>query len=266
MPHCARWSSTASCPIAVLTQPDRPAGRGKRLTQSPVKQYALEQGIDVLQPKTLRDAANVEQLAALSPDLLVVAAYGLILPQDVLDIPTAGCVNVHASILPRWRGAAPIQAAILHGDEQTGISLMSMTAGLDCGPVYATSTLPIDDDDTAGQLHDSLAKLGGRLLVRHLGDILDGRLEAVEQDESLAVYAPKIQKEDARIDWNRSAGDLKRLVRAYNPVPGAWFELDEQRIKCWQASSIDMVEAPAGRCRVRQTRRRRCLRRWRTFA
>ena len=187
-------------PIAVLTQPDRPAGRGKRLTQSPVKQFAAEQGIDVLQPKTLRDPAVVEELAALKPDLLVVAAYGLILPQDVLDIPAMGCVNVHASLLPRWRGAAPIQAAILNGDEQTGISLMSMTAGLDCGPVYASDALPIGDDETAGELHDSLAKLGGRLLVRHFDDILDGRLEAVDQDESLAVYAPKIQKEDARID------------------------------------------------------------------
>ena len=233
-------------PVAVLTQPDRPAGRGKRLTQSPVKEYALEQGIDVLQPTTLRDDAIVEQLDSLSPDLLVVAAYGLILPQEVLDIPTAGCVNVHASILPRWRGAAPIQAAILHGDEQTGISLMSMTAGLDCGPVYATSSLPIGEDATAGELHDSLAGLGGRLLVQHLDDILAGRLEAVEQDESLAVYAPKIQKDDARIDWPRPAAQLKRLVRAYNPVPGAWFELDGQRIKCWRVSSIDTIEAPAG--------------------
>ena len=233
-------------PVAVLTQPDRPAGRGKRLTPSPVKDYALEQGIDVLQPATLREPGITEQLSALAPDLLVVAAYGLILPQQVLDIPAAGCVNVHASLLPRWRGAAPVQAAILHGDEQTGISLMSMTAGLDCGPVYATSTLPIGEDETAGELHDSLAKLGGRLLVRHLGDLLAGRLDAVAQDESLAVYAPKIQKADARIDWRQPATALKRLVRAYNPVPGAWFELDEQRIKCWQVSCIEMIDAPAG--------------------
>ena len=170
-------------PIAVLTQPDRPAGRGKRLTASPVKEYALQAGIDVLQPATLKNADVVAELAALSCDLMIVAAYGLILPQDVLDLPTYGCVNVHASLLPRWRGAAPIQAAILNGDPETGVSLMSMTAGLDCGPVYVMKALPIGADETAGELHDRLADLGGRLLVQHLDAIVAGDFEAVEQDE-----------------------------------------------------------------------------------
>ncbi len=233
-------------PLAVLTQPDRPAGRGKKLAQSPVKQYAIERGIDVLQPRTLRDPDIVTELAAFEPDILVVAAYGLILPQDVLDVPRSTCVNVHASLLPRWRGAAPIQAAILEGDEQTGITLMSMTAGLDCGPVYAAEAFDIGAEETAGELHDRLAELGGRLLLRHFEAILDGSLPAVEQDESRATYAPKISKDDARIDWRASAIELARHVRAYNPVPGAWFDLDGQRIKCWQVSRVDTAGAEPG--------------------
>jgi len=228
-------------PIAVLTQPDRPAGRGKRVTASPVKEYALQAGIDVMQPPTLKNADVVTELAALSCDLMIVAAYGLILPQDVLDLPTHGCVNVHASLLPRWRGAAPIQAAILNGDPETGISLMSMTAGLDCGPIYVTNALSIGADETAGELHDRLADLGGRLLVQRLDAIVSGELDAVEQDESQAIYAPKISKQDAVMDWRRSAHELQRLVRAYNPVPGAWFELDDQRIRCWNVSILDDV-------------------------
>jgi methionyl-tRNA formyltransferase len=234
-------------PVAVLTQPDRPAGRGKKLTASPVKQYALQQGIDVLQPPTLRDAGVVTELAALSSDLMIVAAYGLILPQDILDLPAHGCINVHASLLPRWRGAAPIQAAILNGDSETGVSLMSMTAGLDCGPVYAMEALAIGDDETAGELHDRLADLGARLLVQHLADILVGNLEAVEQDESQAIYAPKIGKRDAVIDWRRTASELQRVVRAYNPVPGAWFDLDGHRIKCWKAARVDDIHEEPGK-------------------
>jgi methionyl-tRNA formyltransferase len=233
-------------PVAVLTQPDRPAGRGKKLAQSPVKQFAIERGIDVLQPQTLRDRDIVAELTALEPDILVVAAYGLILPQDVLDIPRSGCLNVHASLLPRWRGAAPIQAAILNGDPQTGITLMSMTAGLDCGPVYAAEALDIGAEETAGELHDRLAELGGCLLLQHFDSILDGSLPAAVQDESQATYAPKISKDDARIDWRAPATELLRRVRAYNPVPGAWFELDGQRIKCWQASRADTAGAAPG--------------------
>ena len=233
-------------PAAVLTQPDRPAGRGKKLTASPVKQFAIAQGIDVMQPDTLRDPLVAAELAALQPDLLVVAAYGLILPQNVLDIPARGCLNVHASLLPRWRGAAPVQAAILAGDAQTGISLMSMTAGLDCGPVYVTEAVEIGERQTAGELHDLLAELGGSMLVRHLDAILDGTIEAVEQDEEQATYAGKITRSDAEIDWRLSSAELSRAVRAYNPVPGAWFRWGGERIKCWSAESAAAVDAPPG--------------------
>ena len=225
-------------PLAVLTQPDRPSGRGKRLTPSPVKQFALERGIEVLQPATLKDPDAVAGLAEFEPDVLVVAAYGLILPQSVLDIPTKACVNVHASLLPRWRGAAPIQAAILAGDAETGISLMEITAGLDSGPVYVEEALAIGRQETAGELHDRLAVLGGELLVRHFDAIVSGEIEAVEQDESRATYAGKISKQDARLDWQQPAEVLQRQVRAYNPVPGAFFLFDEMPIKCWEADVV----------------------------
>ncbi len=233
-------------PVAVLTQPDRPAGRGKKLTASPVKQYAVEQGIPVLQPVSLKDENVVEELTALRPDILIVAAYGLILPQNVLDIPTHGCLNVHASALPRWRGAAPIQAAILAGDERTGISLMAMTAGLDCGPVYSIEEIAIGDEETAAELHDRLAALGGSVLIENLHDILAGGMTAVEQDEALATYAPKIVTGDARIDWSLAADELARRVRAYNPFPGCFFFVGNRpqgglpqdiRIKVWKATA-----------------------------
>ena len=232
-------------PVAAYTQPDRPAGRGKKLTASPVKRYALEHGIPVVQPATLRAEAAVEELRALRPDVLVVAAYGLILPQAVLDIPTHGCVNVHASILPRWRGAAPIQAAILAGDAKTGISLMRMTAGLDCGPVFHVAETAIGAEETAGELHDRLAALGAATLVERLDDIVSGRLVAVEQDDALATYAPKIDKQDAEIDWQLPAADIVRRVRAYNPFPGAFtycgseIASETQRLKIWRASVAD---------------------------
>jgi len=244
-------------PVAVLTQPDRPAGRGKKLTASPVKKYALENDIPVLQPVTLRDERAAAELEALHPDVLIVAAYGLILPQNILDIPTRGCLNVHASALPRWRGAAPIQAAILAGDETTGISLMAMTAGLDCGPVYTTEEIAIGDEETAAELHDRLAALGGHLLVEHLHDILSGDTTATEQDESLASYAPKIVTSDARIDWSLPAEELARRIRAYNPFPGCFCFvgargdrpegglLQELRLKIWRASAIE-GDAEAG--------------------
>ncbi|MDJ0812109.1 MAG: methionyl-tRNA formyltransferase [Woeseiaceae bacterium] len=225
-------------PCAVLTQPDRPAGRGKQMTASPVKQFGLEQDLPVLQPATLRDDEQVAALAALEPDLMIVAAYGLILPQAVLDVPRAGCLNVHASLLPRWRGAAPIQAAILAGDGQSGVCLMAMEAGLDTGPVFACESITIGERETAGELHDRLAQAGGELLVRHLDDIVAGRLDSEPQDDALATYAPKIRPAEARLDWQRDAAELARMVRAYNPVPGAWFMLGDERIKCWQAHPV----------------------------
>jgi len=233
-------------PCAVLTQPDRPAGRGKKLAASPVKHYALEQAIPVLQPPTLRDADVVADLKALRPDIVIVAAYGLILPQAVLDIPRAGCLNVHASLLPRWRGAAPIQAVILAGDERSGVCLMAMEAGLDTGAVFACEAFAIGQQETAGELHDRLADAGGALLVRHLEAIVDGSLTATPQQDELATYAPKIRSADAELDWQQPASDLERKVRAYNPVPGAWFMLGDERVKCWQAQCAAGTQAPPG--------------------
>ena len=248
---------SGTVPVAVLTQPDRPAGRGKMLSASPVKSFAEQQGIAVLQPTTLRDETTVAELVAMQPDIMIVAAYGLILPQNVLDIPKHGCLNVHASLLPRWRGAAPIQAAVLSGDATTGISLMAMTAGLDCGPVYCSASVTIGEDETAGELHDRLALLGGTLLVESLGDVIGGRIPASEQDANQATYAGKIQKQDAELDWTVSADELQRRVRAYNPVPGAFFfvdgshavgadEGDRLRVKCWNAQAVADTGAPPG--------------------
>jgi methionyl-tRNA formyltransferase len=233
-------------PAAVLTQPDRRAGRGRKMTESPVKQFAAEHDIPVWQPETLKDAGIVAKIAEAEPDLLIVAAYGLLLPQVVLDIPKRGCVNVHASLLPRWRGAAPVQAAILEGDQVTGISLMQMEAGLDTGPVLATTSVEIGADETAGDLQDRLAALGGKLLVQELPRILEGKLEALSQDNELATYAGKIRKEDAVIDWGRTAGQISRMIRAFNPVPGAGFDLDGEFVKCWKAEPIEEVEGPPG--------------------
>ena len=233
-------------PAAVLTQPDRPAGRGKKLTESPVKQFACEHDIPVWQPETLKDADIVEQIAQLKPDLVVVAAYGLLLPKVVLEIPKRGCVNVHASLLPRWRGAAPIQAAILEGDSQTGISLMQMETGLDSGPILASATIDIGAGETAGELYDRLAALGGDLLVQNVDAILEGKLEAIAQDTALVTYAGKIRKQDAAIDWSLTAEQISRMIRAYDPVPGASFDLGEEIIKCWKAERVEAVEGPAG--------------------
>jgi methionyl-tRNA formyltransferase len=236
----------AYVPVAVLTQPDRPAGRGKKVTESPVKQFAGEHDIPVWQPETLKDADIVARIAAVEPDLMIVAAYGLLLPQAVLDIPHRGCVNVHASLLPRWRGAAPIQAAILEGDAVTGVTLMQMESGLDSGPVLASATVDIGAEENAGSLHDRLATLGGELLVQKIDEILDGTLEPLVQDAALATYAGKIRKEDATIDWRLGAGRISRMVRAYDPAPGASFEIDGEMIKCWKAEPIEAVEGPAG--------------------
>ncbi len=234
-------------PVAVYTQPDRPAGRGRRLTASPVKRYAMERDIAVLQPATFRDETAAAELASLHPDMMIVAAYGLILPQHVLDVPKHGCLNVHASILPRWRGAAPIQAAILAQDLTTGISLMRMTAGLDCGPVFSAATVTIGENESAGELLARLAVLGGDLLVAELQKILDGELAPVEQDELLTTYAGKIQKRDAELDWSLPAEELRRRIRAYNPAPGAFFLTDNSvRVKIWQASVIPGVVGTAG--------------------
>ena len=234
----ATLKALTSCgisPVAVLTQPDRKAGRGRKLVASPVKRYAESLDIKVWQPATLKGTEVAQALSALRPDLMVVAAYGLIVPPSILAVPRKGCLNVHASLLPRWRGAAPIQAAILAGDSESGISLMQMDAGLDTGPVYVRQTTPISDQTTGGALHDTLAALGGSMVCEHLPAILAGELEAVAQDASGATYAGKIKTDDARIDWTQPVGDIDRVVRAFNPVPGARFQFADEWIKCWQA-------------------------------
>ncbi len=230
---------SGSLPLAVYTQPDRPAGRGRKLKASPVKEFALARNIAVRQPESLKDTDVVAEISEFQADLVIVAAYGLILPQAVLDLPKHGCLNIHASLLPRWRGAAPIQAAILAGDKETGISLMQMTAGLDSGPVFARRSVRIGDTESGGELHDRLALLGGEMLCENLSYILDGKLEAEPQDENLLTYAGKISKSDAAIDWRKTATELLRQVRAYNPVPGVFFDFDGEQVKCWLAELAD---------------------------
>ena len=222
--------------VAVLTQPDRPAGRGRALQASPVKQCALRHGIEVLQPERLRNNPGAcAELRSRRPDLIVVVAYGLILPREVLDLPRHGCVNLHASLLPRWRGAAPIQAALLAGDAQTGVALMRLEEGLDVGPVAAVQALPIGPHDTAGDLHDRLAAAGADLLAAHLESLLDDSAVFVPQPAEGASYAPKISKADALIDWRESAAVIDRRIRAYNPWPVAETRLDGQQLRCWEA-------------------------------
>lgn len=230
----------------MLTQPDRPAGRGRKLHASPVKVFAIAHDIAVSQPASLKDPDIVAQLTALEPDIMVVAAYGLLLPQAVLDVPRLGCVNVHASLLPRWRGAAPIQQAILNGDPKTGVCLMQMETGLDTGPVFACVETPIGPTETAGQLRDRLARLGAELLVARLPGIIAGDMAPLPQDDGEATYAGKIQNEDAAIDWGAPAQEIARKIRAYTPDPGAFFLLGEERIKCWRASVLNGRKGPEG--------------------
>ena len=218
----------------VLTQPDRPSGRGMALRPSPVKTLALEHGIEVFQPPTLRDAAAQARLQAVGADAMIVAAYGLILPQAVLDLPRFGCINIHASLLPRWRGAAPIQHAILAGDAETGVCIMQMEAGLDTGPVLLSAALPIAADETAGSLHDRLAELGAGLIVAALEKL---PLAPTPQADCGVTYAAKIEKSEAMLDWNQSAQQLARQVRAFNPFPGALATLGQLSVKVWRASA-----------------------------
>ena len=232
--------------LAVYTQPDRPAGRGRKLTPSPVKSVALEQGIPVHQPASLRDPAAVAGLAALEPDLMIVVAYGLLLPVEVLEIPRLGCINIHASILPRWRGAAPIQRAIEAGDSETGVSIMRMEEGLDTGPVYLVKRTPITAEDTGGSLHDRLAQLGAEALMEALPGIASGSLEPVPQDDSEATYASKLDKKEAAIDWRRSARQIERQVRAFNPWPVAHTRYENANLRIWEAHAIDGLAAEPG--------------------
>lgn len=221
--------------VAVYSQPDRPAGRGHKLAMSEVKRVALEHDLPVYQPLTLRDPDAQAELAALRPDLLVVVAYGLILPQAVLDIPRLGCINSHASLLPRWRGAAPIQRAIEAGDLESGVTVMQMEAGLDTGPMLLKVTTPISAEDTGGSLHDRLARIGPPAVIKAINGLATGTLDGEPQNDSLATYAHKLGKADARIDWTRPAVKLDRLIRAFNPWPLAHARWQDQPLKIWQA-------------------------------
>ncbi|GGO66875.1 methionyl-tRNA formyltransferase [Bowmanella pacifica] len=220
--------------VAVYTKPDQPAGRGKKLQASAVKQLAQQHELPVFQPETLRAPEAQQQLADLKADVMVVVAYGLILPQVVLDTPRLGCLNVHGSLLPRWRGAAPIQRAIWAGDQQTGVTIMQMDKGLDTGAMLQKASLPITATDTSASLYEKLAELGPQALVDTLAKL--ETLAAEPQDNDLANYAEKLSKEEARLDWHTSAEQLERNVRAFNPWPVCFFELDGHPVKVWQAS------------------------------
>ncbi len=239
VPALRKLISEGLAPVAVLTQPDRPAGRGRKLQASPVKQAALEAGLPVQQPTRLDDDKFTRWLAALQPDLLIVVAYGLLLPRTILQLPRFGCWNIHASVLPRWRGAAPIQRAIEAGDEVTGVCIMEMEEGLDTGPVVACQTAAIAANETGGSLHDRLALLGADTLLHCVQGLAQGEpVTATPQAESGVTYASKLTKAEAELDWNLDAIALERKVRAFNPWPVAWCELRGERTRIWAARAL----------------------------
>lgn len=235
--HLAALLSSHHEVVAVYTQPDRPAGRGKKLTASPVKLLAQEHGIPVYQPASLKAEEAQQELAAIGADIMVVVAYGLLLPKAVLDTPRLGCINVHGSILPRWRGAAPIQRAIWAGDTQTGVTIMQMDEGLDTGDMLKIATLNIDAKETSATLYERLAELGPQALVECLGDIASGNAVAEKQNDELANYAKKLSKEEAQIDWSMSAVAIERCIRAFNPWPMSHFSVADNNIKVWDAEA-----------------------------
>ncbi|MFQ1930745.1 methionyl-tRNA formyltransferase [Aeromonas veronii] len=245
--HLAALLSSDHEVVAVYTQPDKPAGRGQKLTASPVKELALAHNLPVYQPASLRKEEAQAELAALGADLMVVVAYGLILPKVVLDAPRLGCINVHGSLLPRWRGAAPIQRSIWAGDAETGVTIMQMDVGLDTGAMIRKVTCPIAADETSASLYDKLAELGPQALVDTINTMAAGETAAEVQDDALANYAEKLSKEEARIDWSMEAVAIERCIRAFNPWPISWFEVADQTVKVWQAAVIDSDHGqPAG--------------------
>uniref|UniRef100_UPI003BA09267 methionyl-tRNA formyltransferase n=1 Tax=Aeromonas jandaei TaxID=650 RepID=UPI003BA09267 len=245
--HLAALLSSDHEVVAVYTQPDKPAGRGQKLTASPVKELALAHNLPVYQPASLRKEEAQAELAALGADLMVVVAYGLILPKAVLDTPRLGCINVHGSLLPRWRGAAPIQRSIWAGDAETGVTIMQMDVGLDTGAMIRKVTCPIAADETSASLYDKLAELGPQALVDTIDAMAAGDTAAEVQDDALANYAEKLSKEEARIDWSMEAVAIERCIRAFNPWPISWFEVADQTVKVWQAAVIDSDHGqPAG--------------------
>nr|WP_211049824.1 methionyl-tRNA formyltransferase [Pantoea sp. Acro-807] len=230
----------------VFTQPDRPAGRGNKLTPGPVKVLAETHGIPVFQPKSLRPEENQQLVADLQADIMVVVAYGLILPQAVLSMPRLGCVNVHGSLLPRWRGAAPIQRALWAGDSETGVTIMQMDAGLDTGDMLLKLNCPIGPDDTSASLYNRLAELGPQGLLQTLTMLATNRAQPEVQDNALATYAEKLSKEEARLDWTLPAAQLERCIRAFNPWPVSYFLIDDQPVKVWQATVLPHQDKQPG--------------------
>lgn len=231
---------------AVYTQPDRPAGRGRKLQESPVKEWAISHEIPVYQPLNFKSLETIEELSVLKPDVLVVIAYGLILPKAVLEIPRLGCINVHASLLPRWRGASPIQHAILHGDAQSGVTIMQMDVGMDTGPMLCKAVCPVTPLDTAGNLHDKLAKISVKPLLDTLDSFASGSVQFELQDNELATYAGKINKEEARINWHESVEGIDRKIRAFNPWPIAYTSAGELMLRIYQAkvTNIESTQTP----------------------
>lgn len=239
MPALQALAASRHRVAAVYTQPDRPAGRGQQLSMSAVKQCAIELGLPVEQPVTLRDQSAIERLAHWNADVMVVVAYGLILPAAVLALPRLGCINIHASLLPRWRGAAPIHRAILAGDKQTGITIMRMDAGLDTGPMLLERVTPIADSDTAAALHDRLAAMGAEALLTALDGVIDGSIATRIQPEQGVTYAAKIRKDEALIDWSGTAAEIDRQVRAFNPWPVAETRFNGRQLRIWEAHPTD---------------------------
>ena len=231
--------------VGVVTQPDRASGRGRELKAPPAKMLALKLAIPVMQPEKLRLPEATEQLRAWNPELIVVAAFGQILRQDVLDLPPHGCINVHASLLPRWRGAAPIHAAILHGDEETGVTIMKMDAGLDTGPMLSQRSMPLMPDDTAGSVFEKVSQLGADLLLETLPDYLSGKLMPTPQPEEGMTYAPMMKKEEGQLDFIQDVNELERRVRAFNPWPGAFMDFDGTLLKIHRAH-VEPGQATAG--------------------
>jgi len=232
--------------VGVVTQPDKPAGRGKVLKAPPIKEIALNHEIECIQPKKLTEPGVFGKLQSWAPDAIVVVAFGQILRQEVLDLPGFGCINVHGSLLPRWRGAAPIQAAILHGDEETGITIMKIDAGVDTGPILKQKSIRIGNDDTSESLGKSLSQLGADLLIETLGDYLTGNLVPISQPEEGATYAPRLEKENGFLDFSKSALELDRQVRAFFPWPGTFIEIGNERIKVTSTKVVENVNLKPG--------------------
>jgi methionyl-tRNA formyltransferase len=242
--------------VGVVTQPDRASGRGREIKMPPVKTLALELGIPIVQPEKLKQPEAMEQLRKWNPDLIVVAAFGQILKQDVLDLPRFGCINVHASLLPRWRGAAPINYAILHGDEETGITIMQMDAGLDTGPILAQRSIRLTRDETAGSVTGRLSHLGADLLLETLPDYLSGKIVPQPQPEAGVTYAPMLEKEQGRLDFTRDADELERQVRAFNPWPGAFMDFDGTILKIHRAHAAPLPAGEGSGVRVAEAGKR----------